>query len=151
MTTTDLRLTDKGSLPKPGPLGRLLRLGLGYWVLMGFVYEIEPGLSSSSKKAKIKILIADNGEKLILGSLVEIKLPLKSLSGTILAPLKSVEIGEAMSRVRIVEQGKLAWREVKVGNNQGEYIEILAGLSDGDLLVISGGEFLEEGVEVEWE
>ena len=40
MTTTDLRLTDKGSLPKPGPLGRLLRLGLGYWVLMGFVYEI---------------------------------------------------------------------------------------------------------------
>lgn len=40
MPTTDLKLTDKGSLPKPGPLGRLLRLGLAYLVLRGFVYEI---------------------------------------------------------------------------------------------------------------
>lgn len=40
MSTTDLRLTDKGSLPKPGPLGRLLRLGLAYLVLRGFVFEI---------------------------------------------------------------------------------------------------------------
>lgn len=40
MPTTDLKLTDKGSLPKPGPLGRLLRLGLAYLVLIGFVYEI---------------------------------------------------------------------------------------------------------------
>lgn len=40
MSTTDLKLTDKGSLPKPGPLGRILRLALAYLVLKGFVYEI---------------------------------------------------------------------------------------------------------------
>lgn len=40
MLTTDLKLTDIGSLPKPGPLGRLLRLALAYMVLKGFVYEI---------------------------------------------------------------------------------------------------------------
>lgn len=40
MPTTDLKLTDKGSLPKPGPLGRLLRLALAYLVLRGMVYEL---------------------------------------------------------------------------------------------------------------
>lgn len=29
MATTDLKLTDAGSLPKPGPIGRLVRLGFG--------------------------------------------------------------------------------------------------------------------------
>lgn len=29
MPTTDLKLTEKGSLPKPGPVGRLVRLGFG--------------------------------------------------------------------------------------------------------------------------
>ncbi len=29
MPTTDLKLIDQGSLPKPGPLGRLVRLGFG--------------------------------------------------------------------------------------------------------------------------
>lgn len=29
MTTTDLKLDEPGSLPRPGPVGRLVRLGLG--------------------------------------------------------------------------------------------------------------------------
>jgi len=33
MATTDLKLTDAGSLPKPGPVGRLVRLGFGVLAL----------------------------------------------------------------------------------------------------------------------
>lgn len=40
MATTDLQLSEKGSLPKPGPLGRLLRLALAYLLLAGFTYEL---------------------------------------------------------------------------------------------------------------
>ena len=39
MTTTDLQLDDPGTLPKPGPIGRLVRLGFGY-VCLQYVYAL---------------------------------------------------------------------------------------------------------------
>lgn len=40
MTTTDLKLDEPGSLPRPGPVGRLVRLGLGVlclWYVYGLI------------------------------------------------------------------------------------------------------------------
>lgn len=40
MATTDLQLDDPGSLPKPGPIGRLARLGFGVlcvWYVSGLI------------------------------------------------------------------------------------------------------------------
>ena len=40
MATTDLKLDDAGSLPRPGPLGRIVRLGFGVlclWFVVGLI------------------------------------------------------------------------------------------------------------------
>jgi len=40
MATTDLKLEDAGSLPRPGPLGRIVRLGFGVlclWYVVGLI------------------------------------------------------------------------------------------------------------------
>lgn len=39
MATTDLKLDEPGSLPRPGPIGRLVRLGFGL-LCLGYVYEL---------------------------------------------------------------------------------------------------------------
>lgn len=39
MATTDLKLDEPGTLPKPGPVGRLARLALGLWCIW-FVSEL---------------------------------------------------------------------------------------------------------------
>jgi hypothetical protein len=39
MATTDLKLDEPGSLPRPGPVGRLVRLGFGLLCLW-YVYEL---------------------------------------------------------------------------------------------------------------
>jgi len=41
MATTDLKLDEPGSLPRPGPVGRLVRLGLGVlclWYVYGLIH-----------------------------------------------------------------------------------------------------------------
>ena len=40
MSTTDLKLDECGTLPRPGPLGRLYRLGMTFIVLRFAVFEI---------------------------------------------------------------------------------------------------------------
>jgi len=39
MATTDLNLDEPGSLPRPGPIGRLVRLGFGFLCLW-YVYQL---------------------------------------------------------------------------------------------------------------
>jgi hypothetical protein len=39
VATTDLKLTSAGSLPKPGPIGRIVRLGFGVFCLL-YVLEL---------------------------------------------------------------------------------------------------------------
>ena len=39
MATNDLRLDDCGTLPEPGPIGRLVRLGFGY-LCLNYVYAL---------------------------------------------------------------------------------------------------------------
>ncbi len=39
MATTDLKLDDPGTLPKPGPIGRIVRLGLGY-ACLNYVFAL---------------------------------------------------------------------------------------------------------------
>ena len=39
MATTDLKLDEPGSLPRPGPVGRLVRLGLGV-ICLWYVYDL---------------------------------------------------------------------------------------------------------------
>jgi hypothetical protein len=51
MATTDLKLDDPGTLPRPGPIGRLVRLGFGL-VCLWYVYSL---LQVSGD------LISDNG------------------------------------------------------------------------------------------
>ena len=49
MATTDLRLDEPGSLPKPGPVGRLARLAFGLfcaWYVKGLI-EVTDSLVTS--------------------------------------------------------------------------------------------------------
>ena len=51
MATTDLKLDDPGSLPRPGPIGRLVRLAyglLGAWFVIGLLDVTDDLLSRNS-------------------------------------------------------------------------------------------------------
>ena len=50
MATTDLKLDEPGSLPRPGPIGRLVRLALGAmcaWYVLGLI-DVASQLMDSS-------------------------------------------------------------------------------------------------------
>jgi multidrug efflux pump subunit AcrA (membrane-fusion protein) len=75
---------------------------------------------------------------------------LGSASNGVTAPKKAVVERGAMTFVWIVDKDSIArMRLVKVGKTLGERVEILAGMSDGERLVVSGVEKVIEGARVE--
>jgi RND family efflux transporter MFP subunit len=66
-----------------------------------------------------------------------------------LIPKNAVHDDAGKSIVFVVKEQKLERRAVSLGAERGSDVEIMAGISPGDLLVVRGGEGLREGQTVE--
>ena len=58
-------------------------------------------------------------------------------------------VDDTHSSVRVVEDGILKIRKIVAGADDGKYLEIISGLSEGDIVVTSDTEGLKEGTKVE--
>ncbi|HEY6273232.1 MAG TPA: efflux RND transporter periplasmic adaptor subunit, partial [Terriglobales bacterium] len=66
-----------------------------------------------------------------------------------LIPRTAVRDDAGKSVVFVVKQQKLERRAVSLGAERGSDVEVIAGISPGDMLVVHGGEGLREGQAVE--
>lgn len=114
----------------------------------GRIAEIVPTADPGSRTFTAKIALNQKGLKsgmfgrasIALGTSVEgITVPKKAL----------VERGALTSVWALDKDNSARMRIVKVGRQTGDRVEILAGLSDGDRVVITGGEKVSEGARVE--
>ena len=64
-------------------------------------------------------------------------------------PLSAMTDNEKHAVFVAKADGTVERRTVKTGTNDGTYIEILSGLSEGEIVVTSGTEGLSDGVHVE--
>lgn len=66
-----------------------------------------------------------------------------------LIPKSSVHAEEGKSLVFVVRGGKLERRAVSLGAEHGNDVEVMAGISPGDMLVVKGAENLQDGQSVQ--
>jgi RND family efflux transporter MFP subunit len=66
-----------------------------------------------------------------------------------LIPKSSVHAEEGKSLVFVVRGGKLERRAVSLGTEHGNDVEVMAGISPGDMLVVKGAENLQDGQSVQ--
>jgi len=69
---------------------------------------------------------------------------LESRKDVLLVPVKSVKKSEGSNFVYLLEKGKPVRREVRVGWKQGQFIEIIKGLKEGDEVLEYHGDWEEE-------
>jgi membrane fusion protein (multidrug efflux system) len=68
--------------------------------------------------------------------------------GALLVPKAAVVGSGESSAVEVVEQGKAKSVPVKLGYDDGERVEILKGLKEGDQAVVQGGYAVPDGTPV---
>ncbi|MBI5655772.1 MAG: efflux RND transporter periplasmic adaptor subunit [Geobacter sp.] len=113
----------------------------------GRVVEIVPAIDPASRTFTVKVAVAGKG--LRSGSYGKVFVPVGSVKGIVVPKKALVERG-ALNLVWVVDQQNIIrMRLVKAGRQIGEQIEILAGLSDGERIVVSGVEKASDGGKVE--
>ncbi len=101
---------------------------------VGFIY---PVLDPQTRTAKVRFELANPGERLKpdMYANVELKIPL----GTRLAIPRDAVLESGERQVIFIHHGggKLEWRNVKLGVQAGDWVEVVEGLKEGDHIVTS--------------
>jgi RND family efflux transporter MFP subunit len=117
----------------------------------GRVVELSPAVDPETRSAKVRIAVNNASGRLKAGMFAQGEIRTGVAMQAIVIPVSSVyrdDRSAASSHVLVVEDGKAARREVKLGRERGSEVEIAAGLKAGDLLIVQRTIEVTEGVRV---
>ncbi|MDS4069947.1 MAG: efflux RND transporter periplasmic adaptor subunit [Candidatus Competibacter sp.] len=175
--TVGLRLVSPGAYVKPGddianleslgamkldfrvPETYLARLGVGQTLTArmdaypdqgfeGTIYAIDPALDPETRTVLLRARLPNKGNKLRPGLFARVSLILERRENALVAPEQAiVPVGQKTFVYRVID-GKAVMTPVKLGLRRPGQVEILEGLSAGDLVVTDGQLKIRDGAPV---
>lgn len=116
--------------------------------IIGEITELSPAISSETRTFKGKLVI-DNKKLLIRpGMFVKADIVTESHSSTIIIPKNIVRNERNRRIVFVVDQGIARAKQVRLGLEEKNQVEVLGGLEKDDQLIIRGFETLRDGSKV---
>lgn len=105
-------------------------------------------ISAAAGMMRVEMRLPNPDRRIPAGMVGTVALRLPRSTPALLVPNAAVVREARGSRVAIVEAGRFAYRDVIVGRNLGDRIEIRSGLAAGDTVVLSPNALLRPGVRV---
>lgn len=113
--------------------------------LVGRIYAIEPLVDAATRTMQIRAICSNPSGRQFAGGFVSVKLNLASIPAAILVPSLAVAPGAADQSVFVVENGQARRRVVRTGTRSDSAVQIIEGLSPGDLVIVSGLQQIRPG------
>jgi RND family efflux transporter MFP subunit len=111
------------------------------------VSEVEPAADPASRSFQIKASLPDDPQ--LAAGLFARAAHAAATADTLMVPAAAVVTRGQLTGVYVVEDGRLHWRLVKTGRAIDGRVEVLAGISSGEQVVINGVERAVSGARVE--
>jgi membrane fusion protein, multidrug efflux system len=113
------------------------------------VERVAGALDPASRSRQAEIVLANNDVKLLPGSYVEVVINVATMNAPLIAPANVLVVDQAGTHVvTLGTDNKIAFRQVKLGQDFGREVEIVEGIDEIDRLVASPSDLLVEGESV---
>jgi len=109
---------------------------------------ISPTINPMTRTASVEITIPNRNHRLKPGMFAKVDIIVREKADAILIPTYAVLEQSDVNRVFILANGKAASREIQLGADQGESVEVLSGVDIGDSLVVAGHHRISSGEKV---
>ncbi len=101
--------------------------------------------SGSTRSRQVELLLNNPAAVLLPGAYAEVTIPVTSSVESLVVPAATLIIRDQFQRVAVVDaDNKINFREVKLGRDLGRDVEVLAGITATDTLVVSPPDQLVE-------
>jgi Cu(I)/Ag(I) efflux system membrane fusion protein len=104
----------------------------------GPVTYVYPTLKSETRTVQVRIELPNPRQLLKPGMFANVELAVAPRKNTVTVPVSAV-IDSGTRRIVLVQaqEGRFEPREVKLGARSNDYVEVLAGVNDGELVVVA--------------
>ena len=127
---------DSGGLPAMGSSVRRIHLK---------AREELSGLGIMQKRVKVEIQMEPT-ISLRLGSDVDVEIIVEDMGNVLRVPVSAVFKLDGDHYVFVAEGGRASMRQVEIGLEGDDHIEIVSGLSEGEIVIRSPGNEIEDGI-----
>lgn len=114
----------------------------------GRVVRIGPSLDEKTRALTVEAEVANAGNLLRPGMFAKSRLITSVNAPAVMVPQRAVALAAGQSKVFVIENGKAVERIVKTGAADGDLIEIVEGVKDGETVATSNLDKLQTGVAV---
>jgi membrane fusion protein, heavy metal efflux system len=111
----------------------------------GRISYIDPQVSAQSRTAKMRVEVPNPRNELRLGMFAEVQVEISDRTSVMLIPRSAIQNVADRSVVYLANPnrtGQFTEREVRLGQQTGERVEVLSGVVPGDSVVAGGSFFL---------
>jgi HlyD family secretion protein len=131
-------------------VGRPARIAGPDGDLAGTVTVVSPSVDPNTTTVQVWVKVPNPGEKLKPGGTVRVAIIAETIQNTIVVPSSALlNSDEGGPKVMVVTSDSIAHeRKVSLGVRQGERVQIVSGVQDGDKVVTSGGLGLDDKAKV---
>jgi len=117
----------------------------------GTIYAVEPSVDASTRSLRMRARCPNSDGALVPGTFANVELVIRSVPDALTVPSIAVIPELGGKKVYVFADGTAEPRKVEAGIRTEDTVQITSGLSEGDLVIISGILQLQPGLEVEIE
>jgi membrane fusion protein, multidrug efflux system len=116
----------------------------------GVIENISPVVAGTSRTATAKVRIENTDKLLLPGMFARIRILLYSKKNTLVVPTDSIQGKEGEQFIYVVhsDTGVVEKRPITIGYTRPDYSQVDAGISEGEVVAVSGLDRLEDGKKI---
>ncbi len=137
------------SFIKPGSIAQIQVDAYPDDILTGKITSVNSQVDEKSRTFIIKIVIPNKDLKLKGGMFARVKIPKQKRSSILRIPKESLMTKGGENVVYTVQNGSAKAQKITLGISDGNFMEAVSGLKEGDLVVVEGLFALKGGTKVE--
>lgn len=114
----------------------------------GRIARISPNVTPASRTLTVEAEVENGGGLLKPGQFATVRILQSRAAPAVLVPSRSVRTESGVSRVFVIKDGHAQERQVQLGQNEGDLVEIKSGVAAGETVATSNVEQLSDGAAV---
>ncbi len=116
--------------------------------IITYMRHIYPALDSTTRNATFDVRLPENLEGLLPGMTVDAIVVLARYERALVLPREAIRIHQGGTGVYTVEENIARWRPVSIGQAQARQVRIVAGLGEGEKVIVTPHPLLQDGTKV---
>ena len=116
--------------------------------VQGIVARINHKVDPANRTFRVRVGIRNDDRRFRVGQFVRVKLDVETASGILSIPRRALIYAGGQPQVFVFRDGKANRREVQIGIETADSVEVLSGLSESEQVVVNDPSVLTDGMPV---